>query len=482
MFKSGETSHKAIGVLLLVVLVIGLALILESRPLIPQAPAGGITYPPPATEQIRAPVSPTQEVDSQTPYPPPSDQFSRSIQVKATEEAIIAQAPCIFAGEPVNADEKVYSIDDFTFSKPQIILTQTENINLVSWLPDNQQVLITRYIEKPEATAKDQIRFRDQIELLDINSGKSIVLADRNGFQNTQPVWLPALHAAYFVEFYRPDPEQEGIVKRRLRASLGDPAKTELIADNLPGSAVAANPSKDQIVYLASDGLRLLRYAAKENRPVGLKARLKNGEEKQFALTGMRYEAAWRPNSDQVIFYKKDAAESSNRIFFMDLTTGNTCRVEIRNWAGEIRWSPNGRYFAILQLFGSPGHTSGSNLIVYDMQTGQIDTTEFPLPEGVGTGFLTDIAWAPDNRHLAMIVDYSYAQSDSYKDMSQLILLDFIQNKKKLIQSQYEFGGGAAGTNLLWSPDGTMLLASCPTEKAERLCLISVKTPAIPPE
>ena len=44
MFKSGETSHKAIDVLLLVALVMGLALILDLRSSLPQSPAKENTY------------------------------------------------------------------------------------------------------------------------------------------------------------------------------------------------------------------------------------------------------------------------------------------------------------------------------------------------------------------------------------------------------------------------------------------------------
>ena len=50
MFKSGEISHKVNDILLFVALVISLALVLENRLLLPQAPGMGNTYPPPVTD------------------------------------------------------------------------------------------------------------------------------------------------------------------------------------------------------------------------------------------------------------------------------------------------------------------------------------------------------------------------------------------------------------------------------------------------
>jgi Tol biopolymer transport system component len=414
---------------------------------------------------------PVQEHSPSTPYPPPVDPSSGAF-IEETSEAAIEQSPCVFASEPVEDGERIYSIDDFVFSDPQIILTQTEDINLISWLPDNQQVLITRYIQKPEAMAGGQIRFRDQIELLDINSGKSVILADRNGFQNTQPVWVPTQNMVLFIEIYRPNPDRPDILSRRVMVSQGDSAKTEIFADNLAGGAVAASPSEDNIAYLVNGDIELLNLSNKENQQIALKARLKNGEESGISISKVPYETAWRPGSSQVILYNRSDVRVSRRLLFIDLKSGMTCKVDLTDWAGTVKWSPDGRYFAIAQILGRPGSAYGSDLVVYDVVTGHRFQTKFTLPDEQEPNVITDIEWAPDNRHLAVVVKGQLTR--------HLYLLDFIQNEKKSIMSPYEFGGGELGSNLLWSPDGTMLLGSCPTEKAERLCLITVKMPSIP--
>ncbi len=74
-------------------------------------------------------------------------------------------------------------------------------------------------------------------------------------------------------------------------------------------------------------------------------------------------------------------------------------------WAGVARWSPDGRYLAMVKTWGSLPVKS-TNIAVLDMETGKINS--FPvILDMKETQLISDIAWAPDNRHLVIIGEYT---------------------------------------------------------------------------
>jgi Tol biopolymer transport system component len=153
-----------------------------------------------------------------------------------------------------------------------------------------------------------------------------------------------------------------------------------------------------------------------------------------------------------------------------------------QSWAPQAHWSPNGRYLAVVRTKGQPG-VDFSDLIVLDAATGklyQIDPTKLS-PAGLekqGQHFVTDVAWAPDNRHLAAIgrVHYWIHSSREMQFANRLFLLDFLTGQSVQASSAELSGLRWPNGDLFWSSDGSKLTVS----GARGLLLLSVQKRAQP--
>ena len=145
--------------------------------------------------------------------------------------------------------------------------------------------------------------------------------------------------------------------------------------------------------------------------------------------------------------------------------------------AWVARWSPNGRYLAIVRGWGYFPHGDFSDLDVLDTLTGKQYIQAFS-PDVKGMHFVTDIAWAPDNYHLVAIGQVSafpHCASKCMEDVNRLYLVDFISGKADLLFPSFQFSSDMEGTNLAWSPDGSKILATCWDGSESRLCLVPVQ-------
>jgi hypothetical protein len=104
----------------------------------------------------------------------------------------------------------------------------------------------------------------------------------------------------------------------------------------------------------------------------------------------------------------------------------------------------------------------------------KIDTAKINPPNLAHT--IGDLSWAPDNHHLA-IIEVAYAASTSPPpSIDRLYLVDFLSGEVSNPFPAYQFNTGWWGTGLAWSPDGSKIIAKCPTENEGRLCLVPVQT------
>jgi hypothetical protein len=184
------------------------------------------------------------------------------------------------------------------------------------------------------------------------------------------------------------------------------------------------------------------------------------------------------------VLYDHDFHGLPEQTLLVDVTSGDTCQIDLPGWTAAAQWSPNGRYLGLLQFSGHFGNSYTSSLAIIDTSSGEKFILKAAQPGDKGPHFFKDLAWAPDSQHLAIIDENSNYQAPEYSDewvTRQLFLVDFIQGKKRPIFPSHEFGGGDVGQNLAWSPDGSNIVVKCPEENAYALCLISVKvTPSNP--
>jgi tricorn protease-like protein len=192
------------------------------------------------------------------------------------------------------------------------------------------------------------------------------------------------------------------------------------------------------------------------------------------------YEMSWRPNSSQILLYNN--GDIGGYTFLFDASSGEICELSLgregneNGWALNARWSSNGRYLAVARTWGMrPIKTS--DLVVIDTITGELYAMSLTPPEMEGQHFVVDIAWAPDNLHLAAVAQVVDPNPvPDYRKLSSLYLVDFhVKQAIQVPSSNIKIGSGPGIVNLAWSDNGKFLLAKCPTTREERLCLFSAQ-------
>ena len=183
---------------------------------------------------------------------------------------------------------------------------------------------------------------------------------------------------------------------------------------------------------------------------------------------------AWRPNTTQVFLYT--LGDVGGYTFLLNITNGQLCEIDFSGWADIARWSPNGRYLAIIRTWGSRP-VDRSDLVVLDTKTGELYTPQIIPNSMEGLHFVNDVAWAPDNQHLAAIAQTLIRDqaTQKYYKLSNLYLVDFLYNKVIQIPSSENLGAGLGVPNLIWAGNGSQLIVKCPTRQEDRVCMLTVQ-------
>jgi Tol biopolymer transport system component len=204
--------------------------------------------------------------------------------------------------------------------------------------------------------------------------------------------------------------------------------------------------------------------------------------------TPFTYITVWRPGTSQIFIHSEFS--STDQTLLLDVNTGQSCTISFGGWVYFARWSPNGRYLAVIK---SPepllSLSVDFDLNVLDALTGklyQIDSTKVGPAnmKNCCRHLIDDFSWAPDNHHLVVVgeaaISGTGSSTSAYNSIEKLYLVDFLSGDVDDLFPSYPFNVGWWGTGLAWSPDGLKLLAECPTEKQGRLCFIAVKRTAQP--
>ncbi len=425
------------------------------------------------------------------------------IPVPVTETAIPTlphQPPaCTFPLPQTTMEES--TPEEYTFSEPYVVMTApSSGLNLIQWLHDNQRALILREVV---ANQREQ---DDAIEVFNPITTELQVYAKRKPVSYMLPSWVTGSDGIIYPEFlaeqYAWDadgkviPPSTDVAHMVLWFTNGNPGAARKIEDaqyNLSAlphewviSSLVVKPDGSQIVYMKTNGKYLFQfYSRNVSQGVFGKEQLISFDSEMLNYKNyhiIRYEMAWRPNTTQVFLSSSNSdfgAPSQNYSFLFDVSTGKLCEVNFgittwgKTWATIPRWSPNGRYLAIGRGLGG---TPWSDLAALDTKTGDLHTMQFYPQEIQGLQGITGIAWAPDNYHLAVISSvgsYSHCEPNC-KKFSRLYLVDLISKKAELLFPSFQFITGERLDSLIWSPDGTKILALCWNEEVSRACLIPV--------
>jgi WD40 repeat protein len=417
----------------------------------------------------------------------------------------IAKEPpsCTFPLPQTTTEES--SPENYTFSDPRVMITdQNAAFSIIQWLPDSQRALIVRDVIK-----KGYEQY-NSIELFNPRTVKVQVYAQPK--YRMLPSWIPGLDGVLYpetrVNSYSTNANGMSIAstvvsEQILSISNGDPNKIQNIEDEqykpfvLPHewiiSSLAVKPDGSQIVYLKTNGKNLFQFYSREVSQGSLRIEQLIpfdtslwAYKPQWAYTQLSvdsYGMAWRPNSTQIFLTANNSIYGSMYSFILDLDTGKICQIDFGSAPGEskhaevARWSPNGRYLAIVRGWGY-FPVDFTDLDVLDTLTGKQYTLAFSL-DVKGTRYVTDIAWGPDNYHLVAIGEVNSFEHCAYSNtciepVDRLYLVDLISGKADLLFPSFQFSSGW-GTGLAWSPDGSKLLATCWDGSESRLCLVPVQ-------
>jgi WD40 repeat protein len=295
-------------------------------------------------------------------------------------------------------------LDAFVFSQPQVVMTHKAAIGIASPLPDGESLLITRDVPGTD---------RQTIEVFNIHTRDSRVYAERTG-NNGKPVWLAALEAAAYSTLVGQQYE--------LRISQGDAKQTERVAPSVEGLSLAAGPEGRRLLYLPGPTSNRPEVWDGANRSTeALQVNLdqwkypKYPKDVQSILAPSAFQVAWRPNGSQLVFYTLPWT------FLFDIETNQVCEIDLGPfrdetvkampiWAFEAKWSPDGRYLALITTDTVPGQASGTGaailateLTIVDMKTGMLRNLQPTSDVTPGQHYVTDIAWSPDNQYIATL-------------------------------------------------------------------------------
>ncbi len=332
--------------------------------------------------------------------------------------------------------------DNYTFSEPQIVLTNPDNLyNVVEWLPDSQQVLITEDLFDTREAESDKY-LRQSIKLYNPITGVSNVYAIRH-FVEEPPAWQPGENAVVYADrkiLGVDEKTHQFIYSRQVWASLGNPKTIQMLADNLPQFALAIKPDGSSVVFQSDTKLSRLNASLK-----GLTFEPFDPNKWDYAKSRqinvpLSYKMAWQPATSLIFLYGDGVIRFSGYTFILDSDTGQVCELNLGGGARRAKWSSDGRYLAIIRT-NDHFPINSSDLAVLDSVTGNVYSMRVTSEKIAGKHFVDDFAWAPDNFHLVAISRIrAYPITEKGDDVqSNLYLVDFRSGLSDEILSTINF-------------------------------------------
>ena len=428
----------------------------------PLAPTPTVT-PSATSVPSRTPTLPPIETPSPTPTPAPQ------------------QPPaCTFPLAQTTMEES--KPEEYTFSEPKVILTaiQGNYYDIVEWLPDNQQVLMTQELYDISKSEGDKI-LRQSIEIYNPTTGASQVYAIRD-YIDEPPSWQPELNAVVYSAMNIlgiDENTHQYKFTRQVWVSHGDSQTAQILADNLSQFPLAIKPGGSAMLYLSDK--KISRWNASLE---AISSGSFNPAEWDYGKgprdqTPVSYEMAWQPGTSLIFLHSEGGMQlGGGYTFILNADTGQICELNLGGWAVRAHWSSDGRYLAIIKAAISSKPVDVTDMAILDSVTGKLYVTTITPHEIGGKHYVEDLVWAPDNHHLLVLENISAQRASSDETTyHELYLVDFLSDQSIRLFSEYKsfFADGAPKNNFAWSPDGSKLLIRCPTKVIDRVCLISVQ-------
>ncbi|HFD86475.1 MAG TPA: hypothetical protein ENJ35_02235 [Gammaproteobacteria bacterium] len=258
-----------------------------------------------------------------------------------------------------------------------------------------------------------------------------------------------------------------------LRLSGNPGGAVETLRTHLASPYLAADSTGEKVAFLLRD--RGARPAVMDLLGRGVQL-----FDVKLPLSSIRtfesiYHVTWNPKGNEVAFY------NDSGLYLLDTVSGQACQVQLglaglgergRRWAYFAKWSPNGRYLAMITTSG-PFPLEFSELTILNAYTGELRSTHPSQLTNSAQYYVTGVSWSPNSRTLAV---ESVIERKEGTDWAGLFLIDAQNQNFRRILPDFLFGGGEWGQNMAWSPDGKRLVVACPGNVKASLCLTTVNT------
>ncbi len=434
--------------------------------LIPLVVASCGTKPTPVVSATAVSSEPPTQASTETPMETPTAALSTAAPVVANGQE---PPPCTFPLAQIATTES--APENYTFSEPKVVLT-AQNIGyyeIVQWLPDNQQVLISEVVSGKAGPV--ELR-----ELYNPETGDQKIYA-AGSITNQPSAWFPQLNAVVYPDFnflgVDPNTNQPKF-SRQVRISYGNLDATQKIADNLSQFPLAYKPDGSEMLYFSNKQIFKLDGSFQVLPSIVFDLSQWDYAKERRDSNPVTYNMAWQSGTSLVFLYSDGAIGGGGYIFILNSDTGRVCELKLGGWAIRAHWRSDGRYLAIVRAteYAFPIHTS--DLTILDTMTGKI-TSIAVIPQG-GKQYVDDFAWAPDNRHLLVTGSVYLSRNSDLPDIAGLFLVDFISGQSVNLSPTYKFYENSLQSNLAWSPDGSKVAIHCPAiQTIDQICLISVQ-------
>jgi hypothetical protein len=408
------------------------------------------------------------EANTIVPMPP-------TVNANAAEESntLKPQQPpaCTFPLAQITAEESVP--EEYTFSAPQVVLTAAKGnvYNIIEWLPDNQQVLITENLRNDFVSTNDNVP-QQSISLYNPETGESKIYAIRPETQEP-PSWQPKLDAVVYPVMYYYDIDKKNRTykfTRQIWISYGSPDTVHMLADNLLQLPFAIEPGGNEMAYLSGKQISKLDKSLKKLPSVPFDSAEWDYGKGWRDQNPVSYSMVWQPGTSLIFLYSNNYG-GGGYTFILNGDTGKVCELNLGGSTIGAHWTSDGHYLAL----GLSTTSHPAQLAVLDTVTGKL-TTLGGAPQGVsGQLYINDFMWAPDNHHLLAIGSIIVPQNSQNESNGQGLYLVNTGSGSSFHIADYESIVSSESNNWAWSPDGSKLLMRCPTHVVDQICLITVQ-------
>ncbi|MCB9136835.1 MAG: PD40 domain-containing protein [Caldilineaceae bacterium] len=354
-------------------------------------------------------------------------------------EPVVPQ--CVFSPPPGGIpDEPVIPLDAYSFSEPQVVMTNTAPIWIQQWLPDNKTLMISR-----------GTNHSNPVILIDTDTGETVMPTGLNDHSTRIAKWLSKDQTVVWLRLAHSEN-----LSGYWAHSLAPPGSRRLSQDSTYGGDFSLDVSPDgkEAIFMSLPGGTqplIWNQEMQELRALPIDLANWRHSESNYPYRLRPFNVNWQPDGNNIFFWDGSWA------FLYNLETETSCEIDMRSYTSindsiiRAKWSPNGRYL-IAQLTQDPPYTSFNGpyglIWVLDIYTGE--SSQY----NVGTT-VTNFTWAADSQTIAF--SGSTGEKSGNFDQHGVYLLNIHNGEMQRILSVVNL----SVSNPHWTTDGTGLAFYC---------------------